>query len=64
VSEADVVRDFQTSEEYRWAHASTTADLFGLDLALPVLRSWDRPNGRARVFDLNGPWDETQEARP
>jgi hypothetical protein len=27
VSAADVARDFQISEEYRWAHASMTADL-------------------------------------
>jgi hypothetical protein len=28
---ADVARDFQTAEGYLWAHARTTADLFGLD---------------------------------
>ncbi|MEW6039594.1 MAG: VOC family protein [Pseudomonadota bacterium] len=30
------------------------AAFYGARLGFPVLRQWDRPNGRGRVFDLNG----------
>jgi hypothetical protein len=41
---------------------------YGVDVGLPVVRSWDRPNRRGRVFALNGLWlevlDKSREARP
>ncbi|QXP83035.1 VOC family protein [Methylococcus sp. Mc7] len=30
------------------------AAFYGDRLGFPVLRQWDRPNGRGRMFDLNG----------
>jgi catechol 2,3-dioxygenase-like lactoylglutathione lyase family enzyme len=45
-----------------------TVHFYGVDLGLPVVRSWDRPNSRGRVFELNGLrleiLDNGREARP
>lgn len=38
-------------------------EFYGVTLGFPTVRSWDRPRGRGRVFDLNGLRLEILDAR-